>query len=830
MGDFNLRDINWRTWSTSHGSDSTEAIFLETISDSYLFQHVTDFTRVRGDDTPSTIDLIFSNEEMQVSNVIHHAPLGPSDHVTLTFEFHCYLDYSKPRSRYVYDKGDYDSMRSSLESSNWCEGFMKQSSSSVNELWSDLKQKLIELRNQYVPIKLISGKPNWKERSRVPLSKNIRNLMKDKDRAHRQWMSHKDHPDSESFRLHYTRLRNQVKTSVRRAKRNFEKNIADSAKINPKLFWSFSRSKLNTKPGVSPLLEDEKDSSSLKYSDTEKAEVLQKQFCSVFIQEPEGGIPQLEKRTKASINSTKIIEGVVMQKLQSLCISKSQGPDELHPRLLKELAQLIARPLTLLYQMSLDLGTVPDDWRIAYVSPIFKKGSRSKASNYRPVSLTSVLCKIMESFVREAMLHHLIENNLLTKKQYGFLTGRSTTLQLLHYLDRCAESVSKGCVVDAIYLDFAKAFDTVPHRRLIGKLQAYGIKGEMLKWVESFLSERVQEVLVNGSHSARAQVLSGIPQGSVLGPILFVLYINDLPDMLKSDCYLFADDTKILCDIRTREDALSLQKDLHIMEEWSNTWLLRFHPDKCHVLSLGRHENIVCAYHYNLFQQELEHVFDEKDLGVYFDSDLSFNEHIQEKIIKANVMVGIIRRTFSFLNCDTFRKLYIAFVRPHLEYAQAVWSPHFQKQIDAIENVQVRATKLVDGLAKMEYSERLKQLHIPSLSYRRARGDMIEVYKHFNNYDPVAISTTFQPQTRPSRQHNCILIQRSARDGVTGVQSSSFYYRTPRIWNKLPRHVAEAENINSFKNALDTHWDNIDLKYNYKAPPPYTVEELEEAL
>ena len=269
-------------------------------------------------------------------------------------------------------------------------------------------------------------------------------------------------------------------------------------------------------------------------------------------------------------------------------------------------------------------------------------------------------------------------------------------------------NIVDGGVVDTIYLDFAKAFDTIPHRRLLGKLDSYGIRGSILNWIIVFLIERRQVVKVNHTESGPTSVLSGIPQGSVLGPVLFVLYINDLPETVKSDILLFADDTKIMRTITTREDACTLQNDIDSLQHWSHKWLLNFNADKCHVLTIGKFENIRHTHRYKIHERELDHVFEEKDLGVHFDAELKFEEHMAIKIKKANSIVGLIRRSFSYLDCKLFKKLYTTFVRPHLEYAQAVWSPHFIKHINMIENVQKRATKLVDGLHALDYQERLK--------------------------------------------------------------------------------------------------------------------------
>ena len=225
--------------------------------------------------------------------------------------------------------------------------------------------------------------------------------------------------------------------------------------------------------------------------------------------------------------------------------------------------------------------------------------------------------------------------------------------------------MGKGLSVDAIYLDFQKAFDTVPHKRLIEKLKSYGIRNKLLCWIHSFLTNRTQHVVVNNQSSSEQKVVSGVPQGSVLGPLLFVLYINDLPDKLENSSLMFADDTKIFKAINSENDIQALQRDLIKLEEWSSIWLLKFHPDKCKVLTIGNLERIERprAFLYELHRTVLEHVFEEKDLGVYVDSNLKFDYHIEDKLKKANLMLSLIRHSFTCLTIEVMLPLYTSLVR-----------------------------------------------------------------------------------------------------------------------------------------------------------------------
>ena len=237
--------------------------------------------------------------------------------------------------------------------------------------------------------------------------------------------------------------------------------------------------------------------------------------------------------------------------------------------------------------------------------------------------------------------------------------------------------------------------------------------------------------------------------------------------------------------------------------------------DKCHVITLGKLENIMYTNRYKIGDMELEHVFEEKDLGITVDADLSFDEQICSKVSKANQIMGLIRRSFANLDTKSFIKLYTALVRPHLEYGQSVWSPHLKKHQDLIEKVQIRATKQVDGLHNLQYSERLKLLNLPTLAYRRLRGDVIEMHKHFRMYDEEIIADSFQRKVRANRGHNLQIYERRAKDGTRGVQHNSFYFRTARLWNQLPEDVVNAPTINSFKNRLDKCWNDLPMKFLY---------------
>ena len=713
VGDFNYKDINWEHWSTPHDETKEDEQFLEALRDPFFYQHVDEPTRARGTDEPSLVDLVLTNEEDQVNNINYLAPLDKSDHSVLSFSFECYLDPEVLPERFNYNKADFTSMKRHLESSGWADNFnVRAENLQVNDCWKMFRDKLLQLRGEFVPSEV--GKRFYGKKGKFAINREIQDDIQNKRRLHRKWIRSIGTDREDLCRTEYVCARNLANRRITQVKRRLEQRVCGQAKKNPKRFWNHVRTSMKTKPGISPLLRNPKDKSSLCFEDKDKADILQDQFCSVFTKEPDGSLPEFKSRTNSKVEFNLTLE-MVKKELHAVNPNKSLGPDEIHPTMLKELANHIAVPLHTIMIKSFEESTLPDEWKVAHVFPIYKKGSKNLAENYRPVSLTSIACRLMERILRDQIMKHLMEKKLLSDKQFGFIPKRSTVTQLLQYLDKCANSITNNKDVDVIYFDFAKAFDTVPHRRLLKKLDAYGIKGMELDWIKSFLTDRYQYVRVNGTLSKRCNVLSGVPQGSVLGPLLFVLYINDLPEITKAEMYLFADDTKLFKEINNAFDAFRLQEDIDAMASWSKDWLLRFHPDKCHVLTLGKFWNIKHAHPYTIAGSELEHVDQEKDLGVIIDSELTFEAHIFNKIKKANSIVGLISRSFEFLSPEMFRSLYIAFVRPHLEYAQVVWSPRLIKYINAIEGVQQRATRLVNSYKNYSYEDRLRLIKLPSL-------------------------------------------------------------------------------------------------------------------
>ena len=474
------------------------------------------------------------------------------------------------------------------------------------------------------------------------------------------------------------------------------------------------------------------------------------------------------------------------------------GPDSLHPHLLKEVACEISLPLSIIFNKSLISGSIPDDWRLANITAIFKKGDRNNPENYRPISLTCILCKVLESIIKDHIMIYLERNDMLSQCQHGFRYQRSCVTQLLEVMEDFTNYIDNKNTIDVIYLDFKKAFDSVPHRRLFVKLEAYGITGRILGWIKAFLSNRMQRVVVNNEVSELKLVISGVPQGSVLGPLLFILFINDLPDNLNSICKIFADDTKIYSD--TSNSAL-LQNDLYKLFKWSSDWQLNFNISKCKVMHVGRNNPSLTYFVDTQRSNVLSVVASEKDLGVIFDKNLYFDEHIYTTVNKANKLIGIIYRSFSYLNVTMLITLYKTLIRPILEYGNCIWSPLFKRQSIILEKVQRRATRLLMELQGLSYADRLLFLKLPTLKYRRTRGDLIQLYKIVHGLDNVDYNSFFRYSQIDFTRGDRYKIYVSGTS--TSLRHNYFVSRTVSIWNKLKFETKDSKTINSFKKSID---------------------------
>ena len=461
---------------------------------------------------------------------------------------------------------------------------------------------------------------------------------------------------------------------------------------------------------------------------------------------------------------------------------KAAGPDNLSARVLKEYAEELAPALTCIFQRSIDCGILPEDWRQANISPIFKKGDRTKASNYRPVSLTSICCKTLEHIIHANIMDHLDLHHILCEEQHGFRSKHSCESQLIQTVHDLSEALDNKQETDVIIMDFSKAFDKVAHRRLLSKLAHYGIRGNVHGWITSFLTERKQRVVISGESSRWVDVESGVPQGTVLGPLLFLLFINDLPNNIRSTVRLFADDCVLYNVIKTPADAEQLQQDLDLLRRWETSWQMEFNAAKCFVMKVTHAKNPQ-PYKYHLGDSTLEETSSHTYLGVEIKNDLKWNLHVNKIRSAANRNLGFLRRNISSCSRTTKARAFNSLVRPHLEYSCTVWDPYTQEQITQLDKVQRRGARFVfnDYDYTSSPTEMISKLKWESLQVRRKERRLLVLHQALHGHLSIPVNNILRPTTRPSRFTND-LIETLYRENVS--------FRDRDLKRQIPCHTA----------------------------------------
>ena len=411
-----------------------------------------------------------------------------------------------------------------------------------------------------------------------------------------------------------------------------------------------------------------------------------------------------------------------------------------------------------------------------------------------------MICKLLERLIKDHMVDFLVKHKLLNSSQHGFLKARSCLTNMLCFLEEITKWIDEGSPVDIIYLDFQKAFDKVPHQRLLLKLKAHGIGDSITDWIEQWLTDRRQRVVVDGEVSNWKSVLSGVPQGSVLRPILFLIYINDLDESITSNVLKFADDTKLFRKVNTDGDKQHLQNDLDRLVKWSEKWQMLFNFGKCKCLHTG-HGNL--DVNYKMGETVLCTTVKEKDLGVTISADMKVSEQCGIAASKGNQILGLIRRNIIYKGKKLIIPLYKAIVRPHLEYCIQSWRPYRKKDIYMLERIQRRATKMIPELRDLSDEERLKECGLTTLETRRLRGGQIEVFKILNGYENIDRNMFFSlKMDSRTRGHEVKLVKDQCR---LDIRKHSFSQRTINEWNKLSTDCVTASSVNMFKNKVDTY-------------------------
>ncbi|EFP04018.1 hypothetical protein CRE_27617 [Caenorhabditis remanei] len=637
----------------------------------------------------------------------------------------------------------------------------------TNDMYSLFIGYLKELIYNYVPILEI-------DESKVRHSPAIIKLQKRKLRI---WKK-------EGNSLHYKSICASIKELLlEEHKKKFEDKLVEG---NPKNFFKLINRKLKPSNFVGPI----KSGNGILCDDHEKAECFLSTFSEVFVSD-DGLTPSIEPRTTTLIDEVSydpyVIE-YVLSKLEPKC---NNSPDGIPYIILKKLCTSIALPLSLIFNQSIRSGSLPDVWKTAIVIPIYKKGSRSDPGNYRPISLTCSISKVMEKLVRRSLIEHLTRNKLLSISQYGFRSRMNTELQLLTYIGLIIRDLQKNNPVTSVYIDFRKAFDTISIFKLASKLQAYGVQGELLRWINDFLSGRSQRVLLNGVCSNTSSVGSGVPQGSVLGPLLFILFINDIGDKLESELLLYADDLKIISP-----NAATIQKDLMKLSEWCQTWQMKVAPSKCEYITFVKSKRtnlrVYSKINIELDGLRLPQCDYIRDLGIIFSRDLSFDSHINSILRRAQCRINILFNVLKNSVFDIMLKCYKVFIRPIMEYGSTLYSPTLKCLIRKVESVQksflYRCSKKFN-FEYLSYFDTLEAYGLESLELRRLINDLVYLYKILVSnefYSPNHVYTSFT-HFQSLRRHSYHI--KSILSNKTKFGSQYLPNRLLSCWNSLPVNV-----------------------------------------
>ena len=809
VGDFNLSGVNW---STLRGSPHIEQNFVDSFTDLGLAQCITSPTHCKG----KTLDLLLTNSEASIADLVvgEQGSVCKSDHFPISFKINIKVSRNKPIKRICYNFKNvgWDRLNHELRHTNW-DGLLNSTEPEIG--WKKFKDKLFEIADKHIKKAHVKtdGQDPWFDSECF-------------DAYRKKMRLHKDRNRSVAADLKFSLARKSFKSVVALKMRETLNESDDNALITKK-FWSYVKSK-----SASQRIPEFVSYNGVVRSKPEDQANLFNNFF--FEQFSEASVYNIDidysddSRFDIDFDHRKI-----RKLLSNINANKAYGPDGIHGKLLKNCAVGLAYPLSLLFHSCYNIGTLPKEWKLGHVVPIFKKGDKHEVSNYRPISLTCLVAKILERIIKDELLS--LTHGLVDDRQHGFLAEKSCATNLVGLCDSLALSLNDNIRTDVIYFDFAKAFDSVNHDLVLLKLKnKFGIDGRLLKFLTDYLRDRQQRVLVGGKFSALKNAQSGVPQGSILGPFLFVLFINDIPEGISpgTQLSLYADDTKIWRPIMTGADISRLQKDIEYLHDWSLQNKMNFHPNKCKVLSVaGRlmeHLSLLSAlpffnFVYSLGGIPLDYIESEKDLGVLVTSTLDWKEQCSKALSKANQKLGMARRScFFVIDSNRRRVLYLTLVRSQFEHCSIIWRPVTKTQTSCLEGLQKRAIKWILREEYMSYSQftyiqKCRQLNIMPIEDRFDFLDLIFFFKIVKGLIPVDLPPYLTPYQGTSRLRSCHLddlcfVSSTLPRASTNAFAKNFFYRTHTKWNHVPYEVREINSLSEFKSKLTAYmWEKISL-------------------
>ena len=722
-GDFNFPTIEWEADDETNIFIKSKTIpkqaeaLMELMSEHCLIQCISEPTRGQ-----NVLDLIFTNNQ-QLINKVTITDTIHSDHKIILCEASRLTKVEK-KTNNLHQKFDqlnffsqnikWDKLEEQLQSTNW-ESLLEEKS--VTEMYDILTDTTLKISATCVPKRKVTYRSKYKRERRniwTKIKKAKSYIVKEKRVTH--------------YKNLIKTLEMELVQCYIKENEEMENDAISKIKENPKFFYKYAHKHMKTKSTIGPLCNEAKE---LTDDDGDMCNLLQKQFSSVFSKpklkfDPEKFYQPDHANTRTCETSTlKIVvtEEQIIAAIDEMPNSTSSGPDTWPVQILKKCKTQLAKPLTIMWSKSLESGEIPLELLKANVTPIYKKGDKCAPENYRPISLTSLIIKILERIIRKHIIKYLESNRKLNNIQHGFRTGRSCLSQLLSHFDRIINALETGHQYDVIYTDYSKAFDKCDFGIISDKLNKIGVNHNVGRWIYNFLTQRTFSVIVNQTKSPDRNVESSVPQGTVLAPLLFIILINDI-DLNIKDCDIstFADDTKIAKIITTALDQVSLQAGLYKLCDWTEDNNMEFNNDKFQIISYStQQQKHHSSPYYTKEHTQIEEKAEIKDLGVLMANNMSFNSQIIKCVTKAKQKTGWILRTFKSRSRETIMTLYKSLVLPHVDYCSVLVSPYKITEISLLESAQRTITAKITSLKHLNYYERLKTLKLYSLQRRRER-------------------------------------------------------------------------------------------------------------
>lgn len=760
VGDLNLPSVDWEGLTCSQFSKNANTVFDIMLAHD-LTQIVRQPTRVQGH-ASSILDLVFVKRAFSGYTVVVEQGLSDHELVSVTIPlFQCSSHQKSPMQYFKdYSRADDDRVIEYMEA---VLAEFNDDALGTCALWEKFVETCQYCINNFIPSKpkRTHKRTQWMTHEIVKLKRKVKRLRK----QHAQRAVIKEHQRILAEKMH-------------RSKEYYFKTLMpDFIKNDPSKFWNYLKDR---KKPISKIVLD----SRIVTNPGDIANHFNTYFHSVF---NVSGASTFSVASSQPFEVNFISYAGLVSMLVNLNTKKSCGPDELPNVFLRRYAEYVGKFLFIIFNASLSTATLPRDWKMARVAPIFKKGDRLSVPNYRPISLTSSCCKLIEHIIANQITEFLETHSILTHFQHGFRKKYSTVTQLVTVAHAFASALDDNIQIDTIFLDFCKAFDKVPHEKLIYKLNKIGLPKVLVAWVAEYLNNRVQYVAIEGQNSSLLPVTSGVPQGSVLGPLLFLCYINDIVDVIEPTVQirLFADDCVLFREIHNKHDQIELHKNLDYIYKWCNKWGMIVNTEKTVSMCITR-KKYPLHYAYSLGSSTLKQVNNYKYLGVTFTTNLSWNSHIENICASAFRKLCFLRHKLRNSPSSVKLLCYQSYIRPKLEYACVVWDPYTKCNIDKLERIQRKAVRFI--YSKFRHTDSPSELmsanNIPLLQSRRRqlRLDFLSsLLNHRVAIDPSLYLTPLS--TRYTRHHQPNSF--TPYFARTDTYKFSFFPRTVSEWNTL---------------------------------------------